>query len=190
MLIGSGAEASIFLKDNVVCKRRIVKSYRHPDIDRRLRVFRTRREAKIMRSLSGLAPEVFSVDDVLCEIRMSFVSDSTLESVLNADSVEKYMEQLASIVSVMHSRGVVHNDLTTKNVLVSDSSLVLIDFGLSEFSSHVEHVAVDLHVLKESFAAKHPNLGCWELFWKCYNPSTELVERLSRVESRGRYKNK
>ena len=48
MEIGRGAEAILTREDARVTKDRIVKSYRHPAIDTKLRKTRTRREAKVL----------------------------------------------------------------------------------------------------------------------------------------------
>ena len=47
--ISQGAEASIYKNENVIVKHRTVKSYRNKEIDDKLRKFRTRREAKVLR---------------------------------------------------------------------------------------------------------------------------------------------
>ena len=189
-VIGRGAEATITKTAKGVVKSREKKAYRHEDLDTRLRQFRTRREAKVLSHLRELAPRVFSVDDVDMLIEMEFVDGAMLRDVLTEENVHSWMKKLAKTIQQMHSVGVVHGDLTSSNVLVRGEELVLIDFGLSEFSDHVEHVAVDLHLLKQSLAAKHPQFPCWEVFWEEYGPGEELVERFTVVESRGRYKGK
>ncbi|MFT4250201.1 MAG: KEOPS complex kinase/ATPase Bud32 [Candidatus Woesearchaeota archaeon] len=189
-VIDRGAEATITRTKRGVVKSREKKSYRHEDLDARLRQFRTRREGKVLSRLREVAPRVFSVNDKKMLIEMEFVDSSQLRDVLSAENYVFWMKKLAVLIQEVHSRGVVHGDLTTSNVLVRGDELVLIDFGLSEFSEHVEHVAVDLHLLKHSLAAKHPGFSCWEVFWQEYSPSASLVERLEVVESRGRYKGK
>ena len=54
-VIGHGAEAVIYREKDSVVKDRISKSYRHPEIDFKLRKFRTRREAKVQ--IAGNAGE-------------------------------------------------------------------------------------------------------------------------------------
>lgn len=66
--------------------------------------------------------------------------------------VNVHPPQLFSALCNMHARGVIHNDIKPENILLSgEGSLVLSDFGLSEF---VNCGAPD--VVKE----KHTNPGC------------------------------
>jgi Kae1-associated kinase Bud32 len=53
---------------------------------------------------------------------------------------------------------VAHGDLTTSNLMLRDeeSSLVIIDFGLSYVSKLHEDKAVDLYVLERAFSSTHP----------------------------------
>lgn len=61
---------------------------------------------------------------------------------------------IANSVAEMHSKGVIHGDLTTSNMMIRVNAndeiadLYLIDFGLSQFSNKIEDKAVDLYVLK------------------------------------------
>jgi len=45
-LIQEGAEAKIFLDGDIILKDRIPKLYRHPNLDEKIRLRRTRSEAK------------------------------------------------------------------------------------------------------------------------------------------------
>ena len=51
--IGDGAEAIIYLDTDVI-KERVKKSYRHKNIDIKLRKFRTRRESKVLKKLEEI----------------------------------------------------------------------------------------------------------------------------------------
>jgi len=53
-LLKQGAEAKIFLDGNSIIKERISKSYRIKDIDKKLRLYRTRSEAKILDKCSSI----------------------------------------------------------------------------------------------------------------------------------------
>ena len=52
-IIGQGAEATIYLAENVI-KERLVKSYRLKEIDESLRKTRTRKEAKLLEKLQKI----------------------------------------------------------------------------------------------------------------------------------------
>ena len=72
-LLGSGAEATVYLDEDssgshkVVDKVRLKKNYRHIDIDSELRKTRTRKEAKILKSLEPyeFAPKIKEQKDIL-----------------------------------------------------------------------------------------------------------------------------
>jgi len=74
----------------------------------------------------------------------------------------------------------------------SEPAIFIIDFGLSFISQRIEDKAVDVHLIKQALEAKH--WQNWEVlfqeFIKAYNPKekTQILERLKKVESRGRYK--
>ena len=50
-IIAQGAEAIIYSDNKIVTKHRFEKNYRHPELDLKLRQFRTRREAKVIEKL-------------------------------------------------------------------------------------------------------------------------------------------
>ncbi len=187
-VLGRGAEARVELVDGVVRKVRSAKAYRHPVLDRRLRQFRTRREAKVLSQLGVASPSLIRVDDSSMVIEMSYVSGEQLRDVLVARNAQAFARKLGVLVRELHDAGVCHGDLTTSNVLVVDEELFFVDFGLAQFSSSVEDQAVDLHLLKHSLAAKHPSLALWDAVLSAYSPSAALLERFEEVELRGRYK--
>ena len=53
MKLAQGAEAVLYSDYQTVEKDRFEKKYRHPELDRRLRKFRTKREAKILEKLQA-----------------------------------------------------------------------------------------------------------------------------------------
>lgn len=187
-IIGSGAEALVERDGAVARKTRPSKEYRHPALDKRLRQFRTRREAKVLSSLSVNAPRLQLVDDSEMVVEMDFLAGKQLRDVLEATNASSLARALGLLVRSLHDEGVCHGDLTTSNVLVVKEELFLIDFGLSFFSDSLENQAVDLHLLKHALDAKHPSLPLWDGVLAAYNPSAALLERFKKVESRGRYK--
>ena len=83
--IGDGAEAVIY-KDINVIKERVKKSYRHKDIDDKLRKFRTRRESKVLEKLKALdfpAPRLIKSDDKEMKIEMDFIGGPKLRDKLD-----------------------------------------------------------------------------------------------------------
>lgn len=186
--IGLGAEARLERDGSVVRKVREPKRYRHPSLDVKLRRFRTRREAKVLSSLPVPGPRLEWVDDEEMVICMEFLDGPQLRDVLAEENASLFAREVGVCVRALHDAGICHGDLTTSNFLVVDGVLYVIDFGLSFFSDSLEDCAVDLHLLRQSLAAKHPSLGLWEGVVAAYSPSAALLERFEEVELRGRYK--
>ncbi len=194
MIIGKGAEATVCL-DGHVTKKRDKKSYRIEAIDSRLRKFRTRREAKILARLADLdfpAPRLISTDR-LQTIEMGYISGQKLRDVLTKDNCT-LMRALGKDIAMLHNNGIIHGDLTTSNFLIDDK-LYLIDFGLSFFSEKIEDKAVDLHLLRQALESKHNSIWkrCFDQVLEGYHGAQDyekILERLAKVEKRGRYKKK
>ncbi|RLG43069.1 MAG: Kae1-associated kinase Bud32 [Thermoproteota archaeon] len=205
-LIHRGAEAEVYEADAwgipAVEKRRIEKAYRHPELDWRIRTSRTRLEARILMRLKERGVRCPAVLDVWGDtLLLERVSGPTLRDLLSrgrggADTgrLAGVMEDLGRQVGLMHSAGVVHNDLTPLNVVVTGERTCLIDFGLGEFSKSEEDMAVDLHVLKKSLEALFPEAaeGLFESFLRGYRDTAPkpdaTLARLEAVERRGRYR--
>ena len=205
-LIHRGAEAEVYEADAwgmpAVEKRRIEKAYRHPELDWRIRTSRTRLEARILMRLKERGVRCPAVLDVWGDtLLLERVSGPTLLDLLSggrwkADTgrLAGVMEDLGRQVGLMHSAGVVHNDLTPLNVVVTRERACLIDFGLGEFSKSEEDMAVDLHVLKKSLEALFPEAaeGLFESFLRGYRDNAPkpdaTLARLEAVERRGRYR--
>ncbi len=187
-VIGEGAEARIERDGSIVRKVRPEKQYRHPDLDHRLRRFRTRREAKVLSKVG--VPGLRRMDDKNMVVEMDFLEGPQLRDVLDKDNTERFGKELGALVRSLHDQGIIHGDLTTSNVLLVDGKLRLIDFGLSFFSEDVEDKAVDLHLLMHALSSKHPELAVWDAVLEGYGKDDAVRERLEQVELRGRYKHK
>lgn len=191
VLIGKGAEADLFLVDGILKKIRVPKSYRVSDLDVGIRRKRTRSESKILQRIGDLGPGFLSSDD-FSEICMNFVDGDLIKNVFD-DNVS-LAEEIGFKVGKLHDLDVVHGDLTTSNMILSSGGVKIIDFGLSFVSDKVEDKAVDLHLFKEAVASKHVFIeeDAWRLFLKGYSPlnKSDILNRLSVVESRGRNKQK
>ena len=53
-ILAKGAEATIYLKNNLIIKKRIPKSYRHPKLDKQIIKRRTKAETKILKKASEI----------------------------------------------------------------------------------------------------------------------------------------
>jgi Kae1-associated kinase Bud32 len=206
--LAQGAEAIIFTDYKTVTKDRFEKKYRHPQLDKMLRKARTRRESKILEKLQGLkfpAPRLIEMDDTTMKVHMEHLPGDTLKKVI--DTLEekkdekgyvKLCKEIGEKVAVLHNNGIVHQDLTTSNMMLHQekNEIYFIDFGLSFFSDKVEDYAVDLHLLKHALESRHHRIfdKCFDAVMLGYkkkaNKAEEIIKRLEKVEGRGRNKSK
>jgi TP53 regulating kinase-like protein len=195
-VLGSGAEATIFLDEEKgvkrVIKERVPKAYRLPQLDEELRRTRTRREANILRKLPIPGPRLFETDD-RSRIAMEFVEGMQVKKLLDKDaSIARLIgERLARL----HDADIIHGDLTTSNMIMRERELLFIDFGLSFTSKEVEDKAVDIHLFRQALESKHFRVQerAYEEFLRGYGSSRHaprVLDRLKLVERRGRNKAK
>ncbi len=197
-LLKQGGEAKIFLDGNNIVKERISKSYRIKDIDNKLRLYRTRSETKILGKSKSLinVPSVIDVDESNMKIRMEYIDGKLLRDLLNDLNEKERKEifiEIGNEISKLHDNNIIHQDLTTSNMIFFNNKIYFIDFGLSFVSDRIEDKAVDLHLLKQALNAKH-YLYAEECFnyvldgYKKNNNYSKVIERFNNVEKRGRYK--
>ena len=200
-LVTEGAEASIYLDEKRIVKRRHKKGYRIKELDSKLRLFRTKREAKLLekvRELGVAVPRLISAENKKTTLEMEFIEGDKLRNVLNSSNCEKMCRRVGELIGIMHSNSVIHGDLTTSNMIFSSdcNKIYLIDFGLGFFSNKTEDKAVDLHLLKQALNGSHSGIAeksfgaVIEGYRKASRNSSEVLKRLEKVEGRGRYKGK
>ena len=196
-IIAQGAEAKLFLEDGKVLKNRFPKLYRLKEIDRKLRGFRTRREAKILEKLASIgfpAPRLLDNDEKE-NITMQNIPGKLVKDILESQSHARLSNEIGKKIAILHNNSIIHGDLTTSNMIFKDE-IYFIDFGLSFFSEKPEDKAVDLHVLKEAFESKHYKIGneCFKAAVESYRKEAKdsnlILKRLEAVEKRGRYRAK
>ena len=197
-LISQGAEAKIYLTKNKIVKDRIRKDYRIKEIDDKLRGFRTRREAKILDKLHkfGFVPKVLH-NDKKEKLTIEYIEGPKVRDILDKLFIKDkkkcfaICKDLGKKIRLMHDNNIVHVDLTTSNMMLLDNKVYFIDFGLSQVSTKNEDKAVDLHLLKQALESKHYKIweACFKVIAKAYGHK-EILNRLEKVESRGKYKGK
>ncbi len=195
-----GAEATVTFDDGTVTKTRRPKSYRHPELDERLRRERTVQEVRLTheaRTAGVPTPVIHDID--LAEARIVFerVGRTDLRNEITEDRVAEVGAHLARI----HEAGFVHGDPTTRNVRVRDppvaagergegAETVLIDFGLGYYTDDVEDLAMDLHVFEQSLSGTAdepaPFATAFESRYQAVGDDT-VIDRLRAIEGRGRY---
>jgi TP53 regulating kinase-like protein len=198
MIIGQGAEAVLHKEADAVIKDRMPKTYRLQQIDNALRKTRTRKEARILEKLGEIkfpAPRVRHTDDKEMKIIMDFLEGPQVKEILHQKPAE-FSKEIGQKVGLLHKNNIIHSDLTTSNMIWCNGEIHFIDFGLSFVSDKAEHKAVDLHLLDRALESRHH-----ELYEQCItrviegyketNPAWQkIIERLNKVESRGRNKKK
>lgn len=200
-IISQGAEAVLIHENGILKKKRIVKGYRHPELDRKIRIRRTRSESKLLEKAGKIIciPKVLQVDEKNAEIGMEFVSGKKLSESLDRFPLKEQMKICGKIgenVAELHNNDIIHGDLTTSNMILSGGKLFFIDFGLGFHSERIEDKAVDLHLLRQALESKHFKnwQKLFDSFIKGYgkksNDFQRILEQFKKVESRGRYKGK
>lgn len=206
-IIGRGAEALLIKKGSILLKRRIKKGYRHEHIDFMLRAARTRHEARLLEKASRAinVPRVMAIDGMArkklepeTEIEMEFVDGKVLSLWLDKFPLKKAEEicrQIGENTAKLHDIDIIHGDLTTSNMVLHKGKVYFIDFGLGFHSARAEDKAVDLHLLGQAFESRH--FRHWtKLFsavisgYKTSRNAKSIIEKLKKVEARGRYKGK
>lgn len=176
-LIYTGSESQIFLHENLIYKYRQAKSYRLPQLDKQIREKRTKKEIKILKKINDAAigvPQLFMNDDRAFKkfqdkkiqteqdneifdtnidkttIIMSYIQGQTLNTVLLEGKCNKDdLIQLGNIIAKIHRLGIIHGDITPSNIILFDSRIYIIDFGLSFHSDRMEDRAVDIWMFEK-----------------------------------------
>jgi serine/threonine protein kinase/tetratricopeptide (TPR) repeat protein len=113
------------------------------DPDRRERFFREARAASALRSPNTAAIYDIGEFDGTSFIVMEFVEGSTLSSTLSRGPLPiseaiNIAEQVADALDEAHSLGIVHRDIKSANLMITERGLVkVLDFGLAKFTGPI-----------------------------------------------------
>lgn len=197
ILIKKGAEADIYLTGwygkKVISKIRTSKPYRHKSLDNKIRKYRTIHEAKMISAakIAGIpSPFIYFIDPLHAEIIMEFVEGNNVKEVITP----QLCSEIGMYTALLHSNNIIHGDLTTSN-FISGKRLILLDYGLSYYSTRMEDRAVDIRLIKEAFSSAHVSIykDAYNSFIKGYstiaskNRTHKVLENVSEIEQRGRY---
>jgi eukaryotic-like serine/threonine-protein kinase len=106
---------------------------------------RFEREARTISALNH--PHICGLYDIgqqdgLGYLVMEYVEGETLSAVLkkgplSLDQALHYGVQIADALAAAHARGIVHRDLKPANVMITDTGVKVLDFGLAKRSEHL-----------------------------------------------------
>ncbi|KAG7202430.1 hypothetical protein KM043_018739 [Ampulex compressa] len=222
-LMAQGAEARLYkgnyLGRATLVKERFEKKYRHSDLDTRLSKDRIKAEARaIVRAKAAgvLTPALYLIDLDRRRIYMEYIENATvLKDFIDINISEKSNVGhlldfigcgLGTLIARLHSKNIIHGDLTTSNVLLKPVDItrtsveeavnhfVLIDFGLARVDSTVEDKAVDIYVLERSLLSAHSEVpSIFSLIFDTYKKyytnkaqCNEVISKYKEVQARGR----
>lgn len=181
--LSTGAEAVVSKKNGRIVKHRLPKKYRLPELDEKIRKFRTKREARILQRLSSVIHVPKVLHQGVDTLELEFIEGKPLKHVLTLT----HCRLTGQCVGKMHAARVIHGDLTPSNVLVEKSGVCLVDFGLAYSSHKLEDFATDVHVFEELVPK-----NCFDAFWQGYKKSvphaSDVKKRLEKLKGRGRYR--
>jgi len=210
-LIKQGAEARLyigqFLGQSSIVKQRFSKKYRHPELDTQLTKDRHRAEVRAIlrcKTIGVRTPILYLADNDTTTIVMENMDNAvTAKDYINNNIKEKKTKDLenvcniiGNVVAKLHKNGLIHGDITTSNILVTEdgdkTDIVMIDFGLSFGEGSPEDKGVDLYVLERAFLSTHPNTEhLFALILSSYKISVgkqgdEIIKKFEEIRMRGR----
>ena len=205
-LFKKGAEASLYLADwhsrKVVIKVRIPKRYRPEALDEQIRSYRTVHEPQLMHEAKAAGvptPLIYMVNVAEASITMEYVEGQQIKQLLNKVPQGKRRElcmAIGELIGKLHSRGLIHGDLTTSNMILSpEGKIFFVDFGLGEKNSELEAEGVDLHLMKRALQSTHylfwedcfKNVLCGYTSVRGVKVAENVYEKIREIEKRGRY---
>ena len=196
-----GAEADIYQtrwqNSRAILKIRKMKNYRNPSLDSKIRKQRTIKESQMLsqtKSFGVPTPLVYFVNLKEALIVMQEIPGKPVHD-LPESKIISLSKEIGRLVGILHKNGVMHGDLTTSNFILFQSTVFVIDFGLSQNTIKPEDHAVDLRLIKEILNSAHAKIiqPAWTNFLTGYksvvgNANYIRITRLvSDIESRGRY---
>jgi len=121
-LLCQGAEAKIILSKNTITKNRISKSYRIPELDKKIRKRRTKAETKLLtKSAKIINSPIPETSKEIHKIKMPFIDGEKLSDYLDKFSLKQQKQickQIGEDVAKLHDTDIIHGDLTTSNMIL------------------------------------------------------------------------
>lgn len=200
--IGRGAEAvitqTVYHGRNAVVKKRARKGYRHPDLDRHLRMTRTKNEVRVIcdaRAAGVRTPVIYDVDLEEGSITMEYLKGRSVKSVLDnePERADGICTLIGEMVAKLHKGRISHGDLTTSNMILSEEGeLCVIDFSLGAIKVDIEDMGVDIRLLERAFTSAHSGLDdafpkVIESYRKNMPNADKVMAKVEEIKGRARY---
>lgn len=194
-LIYVGAEAELWKSNYLglpcIEKIRIPKKYRIAEIDEKIRKERIKRECNMIISSRRAVntPYIYDVDFDKNIIILEFIKGEKIKDLfLKGKKISEVSRKIGKAVAKLHSMDLIHNDLTTSNMILKDGKIYFIDFGLGFKSKKTEDKATDLLVFKRMLNSTHWKFfdKIWEYFKDSYG-NKEFLKKMMEIERRARY---
>jgi Kae1-associated kinase Bud32 len=199
-LIKQGAEAHLYktkyLQKECLLKKRIPKTYRHPQLDEKISKARTKQEALLLHKAkkNGIkTPYIYEVNLKKKEIHMEWIKGKTLKQALLKGKKRNTLQTIGQKIGSLHTNAIVHGDLTTSNIIINTKNEpIFIDFGLGYNTTKHEDQAVDLLNFHKTITTTHTKTKQeWETIIKGYrqtfSKSKEVLAQMEKIEKRTRY---
>lgn len=200
--IACGAEADIFGSEYLgrpsVVKIRSPKRYRNAELDKRIRTARIKSEARLIkdaRKAGVRTPVIYDVDLTECSLTMEFIPGKKVKDVLaeKPSEADKVCAEIGRIVAVMHDACISHGDLTTSNMIMTQTGeICLIDFSMGCAPAELEDIGVDMRLLERAFSSAHPGMEkqyavLLDSYCKTKKNSKAVMDKVQEIKDRGRY---
>jgi len=138
-LIAQGAEAVILGKNGNIIKDRIVKKYRIPELDFKLRKQRTKKEISLLEKAKKIIPVPKIIKSSDFRIEMELINGEKLSGALdNLKNASAVCRKIGQNIAKLHDANIIHGDLTTSNMIYvklnnnsdKSKSVIVCDFDL------------------------------------------------------------
>jgi len=91
--------------------------------------------------------------------------------------------EIAQAIQIMHSKNIVHNDIASRNIMISNSHVRVIDFGMGEITDEIDNFKNDIYLFYKMILDEIKYItGSDDL-----GPFTPLQPLLSNIDNRDLY---
>ena len=106
------------MQENFIIKDRVSKSYRHPELDKKIIKQRTKKEASILEKSAklGISPKPFFIP-LFNKIKMPYIKGEKLSESLEKLNYKEICKQIGENIAKLHDNNIIHGDLTTSNMI-------------------------------------------------------------------------